>query len=1013
MKNIKYLIIFNIIFVLCGNIAFADDIKPVYEQYYLDKIKDSQIGYTFVSQKEQQNADKKIIITNRHSEMRFKRLGFTIKMIQDIKYVEDDAGNPVSIVANTESQGESVNIQGKFLSNDKIQVTSIINGVAKNEEINLKKPVLFPSAIDKLFKDSNHDKIEYSTIDPSNDLRIINVKAKKIGSEALFNEYLNGNYTKYKVSIDLLPGIDDYQWYNNNGMMVDEKTSLLGMEQVAVDKDKIADRVDNFDIFYQGLIPVDSHIPNPFSLDKITYKIEIQNGESKDIFVSDDCQKIFQIRENTAYLKIKNQPEPAGKFNYPVNFKGYTEFLKSGPFIISNDEQIINQAKILAGSETNAYKIVKSMEKWVFDDITRKDLSINFANSTEVMRTKEGDCTEHSVLLAALLRAAGIPSKVVVGLIYTDTPKDAFVYHMWVKAYIGKWINLDPSFPSENFSPAHIALAESSLNNLSDKTDMILEIVKSFTNLKINILDYTSLSNNIIGVKLSANDPQNASVIDINTASNINNAESPIKIVSLKDESELPSLSAELKKKYIEEYSKSGLYDFSKGDIDQAVNDFEKVYKMIPYNDDLSGIKLASKLASLGLFNLTESQLKKIHDLQIWGMQINNIKNIFYPKQLLSSENELILANVCSKTDFQNDPDEAISLINSNSKFSKNDYALYLMAKAYMAKNQTTNALNELNKAILINPVNLNYKLELARVYIKKNDLNKARKELDYILRQNITDKKFLDQVNTELYWLLFKDNRKDALKSKYYYAKYYVAKEKYKEAADILTDLVKNKYEDISVYELLGDINFHLNQTDTAILNYNKALKLDKKSIAAYIGIGNVKMQEKQYKDALDEYLKAEKIMPENPDIMLAIADAYKFLSQEELAYNYYNKVIAINNNNCQANYNIGIMYFNSGNSDKAEVYLKKALSVNPFCPESWLGLAKLELDRKNYFLAKTYLDAVSYMNQENYPQYYYYSGLIDKNNEDFSSAKENFQKAINLKSDYEEAIQELEKLK
>ena len=84
------------------------------------------------------------------------------------------------------------------------------------------------------------------------------------------------------------------------------------------------------------------------------------------------------------------------------------------------------------------------------------------------MKNKEGDCTEHSILLAALLRAAGIPSRIVVGLMYTEVPEKAFAYHMWVQAYVGKWINLDSSFPpSDNFSPVHISLYETALNSLS------------------------------------------------------------------------------------------------------------------------------------------------------------------------------------------------------------------------------------------------------------------------------------------------------------------------------------------------------------------------------------------------------------------------------------------------------------------------------------------------------------------------------------------------------------------
>ena len=40
------------------------------------------------------------------------------------------------------------------------------------------------------------------------------------------------------------------------------------------------------------------------------------------------------------------------------------------------------------------------------------------ATAAEVARSREGDCTEHAVLLAALARARGIPARVAMGLVY-------------------------------------------------------------------------------------------------------------------------------------------------------------------------------------------------------------------------------------------------------------------------------------------------------------------------------------------------------------------------------------------------------------------------------------------------------------------------------------------------------------------------------------------------------------------------------------------------------------------
>ena len=68
--------------------------------------------------------------------------------------------------------------------------------------------------------------------------------------------------------------------------------------------------------------------------------------------------------------------------------------------------------------------------------------AVLFGNSREVLRSMRGDCSEAAVLTAALLRAAGIESHVVLG--YATTGRGVFIGHAWSEAKIGdRWIGLD------------------------------------------------------------------------------------------------------------------------------------------------------------------------------------------------------------------------------------------------------------------------------------------------------------------------------------------------------------------------------------------------------------------------------------------------------------------------------------------------------------------------------------------------------------------------------------------
>ena len=88
-------------------------------------------------------------------------------------------------------------------------------------------------------------------------------------------------------------------------------------------------------------------------------------------------------------------------------------------------------------------------------------LSLTSTPTTQA-RTGSGDCTEHAVLLAALLKARMIPSRVCHGLVYVELGGSAingqaedgmesaassdgqFGWHMWSQALInGHWHDLD------------------------------------------------------------------------------------------------------------------------------------------------------------------------------------------------------------------------------------------------------------------------------------------------------------------------------------------------------------------------------------------------------------------------------------------------------------------------------------------------------------------------------------------------------------------------------------------
>lgn len=94
------------------------------------------------------------------------------------------------------------------------------------------------------------------------------------------------------------------------------------------------------------------------------------------------------------------------------------------------------------------------------DYFPRLDFNGHYS-ALDTLKRRAGDCTEAAVLLAALGRAAGIPTLVVNGLVYSRERyhgvSNVFMPHSWVLAYVdGGWRSYDAALFT--FDATHIAL---------------------------------------------------------------------------------------------------------------------------------------------------------------------------------------------------------------------------------------------------------------------------------------------------------------------------------------------------------------------------------------------------------------------------------------------------------------------------------------------------------------------------------------------------------------------------
>jgi transglutaminase-like putative cysteine protease len=178
------------------------------------------------------------------------------------------------------------------------------------------------------------------------------------------------------------------------------------------------------------------------------------------------------VREKTPIRAAYNIP-------YFDHSKDMKPFLAREFGIESDDTAIMEKAREIAGDVRNPVTVARRLMTWVHRNVNKRPV-VTVPSASEVLKTKVGDCNEHSVLLTAMLRASGIPARLCVGLVYL---KGSFFYHAWTEGYMGEWITMDATLNQMPVDVTHIKMVEGGL-------DMQVEIIGLIGKLKLEVIDY-------------------------------------------------------------------------------------------------------------------------------------------------------------------------------------------------------------------------------------------------------------------------------------------------------------------------------------------------------------------------------------------------------------------------------------------------------------------------------------------------------------------------------------------
>ena len=168
-----------------------------------------------------------------------------------------------------------------------------------------------------------------------------------------------------------------------------------------------------------------------------------------------------QILEADGTLRITQE---ASVSSSPPDSEQLEAMLAEDAFVQSGHPSILEQARKIVGDESDPAAKARRIHNWVFTRLDKVPV-MSIPSALEVLESRQGDCNEHTVLFTALARASGLPTRIAIGLVWSDE-LDGFYYHAWPEVWLGdRFQRFDPTLDQPSADATHIKLLEGGIES--------------------------------------------------------------------------------------------------------------------------------------------------------------------------------------------------------------------------------------------------------------------------------------------------------------------------------------------------------------------------------------------------------------------------------------------------------------------------------------------------------------------------------------------------------------------
>ncbi|MBN1223104.1 MAG: transglutaminase domain-containing protein [Candidatus Aminicenantes bacterium] len=460
---------------------------------YMNGIK---IGYSYSREYDFYKAGIKLRGNQQESLLRVSRLGgnpVSISTRQDS--VCDAQGQPLETVLRTKMAASETVIKAEIGPD----IVTFKSGEKVTNELPYEKPLYLGVPMQKIIEEgglSSGNSFVFKMLEPLTQT-LVDVSFEILEREfvLILGEKMNLWHVRSEMT-DLMPVLMD-EWVDDKGEVWKSisRASFLNTVSIRMSKEKALEMSEeNLDIAFSVVIKSNVLFPDPQEVRSVSFKLSGIPIEKIAAFPFDGAS-LKLSEKNNEFAVIRTQSVIfSGKkaVDFPVREEGLEEYLQSTIFCQSDDNDIRALAGEIVGRETNSWTAAKKIAQWVNTEM-KPNYDVGFASAREILENREGDCSEHTVIMVTLCRAVGIPARAAVGIMYGG---GIFAYHMWPEVFVGRWVALDPKWlavdktSGEYYTDAtHLKFGHSALN-----VDIFKEMGQAMSDiigkLKLEVMDY-------------------------------------------------------------------------------------------------------------------------------------------------------------------------------------------------------------------------------------------------------------------------------------------------------------------------------------------------------------------------------------------------------------------------------------------------------------------------------------------------------------------------------------------